>query len=112
VPLIEVLWARCHEDGREKLYVAEIAADVNDVLSLNGDVKLSDRMAGSLLRGLGLRTSKLDRKGRGVKLDPATRKLVHELARVHNVPSAETPFAGCSECSRVQPTETQGLAKE
>jgi hypothetical protein len=112
VPLIEVLWARCHEDGRERLYVAEVAADVNAVLSLNGGFKLSDRMVGSLLKALGLRTFRLDRKGRGVGLDPPTRKLIHQLARVHNVPSAETPFAGCSECSRVQSTETQGLANE
>lgn len=106
VVVIEIVWARCHEDGREKLHVAEIAMNVNDVLSLKGDLKLEDRLVGSVLKSLGLLTSKLDRKGRGLKLDPPTRKLVHQLARAHSVPSAETPFPGCPECSPVQPTET------
>ena len=106
VPLIEVLWVRCHEEGREKLHVAEIAVDVNAVFSTNGDSELSDRMVGSLLKSLGLRTHPLDRDGRGIKFDPPTRKLIHQLARVYRVPSAETPFTGCLECSPVQPTGT------
>jgi hypothetical protein len=103
VLVIEVLWSLCHESGREKAHVAEIAADVNHVLSLKGDLELEDRMVGSVLKSLGLLTSKLDRTGRGLKLDPPTRKIIHQLARVHRVPSAETPFAGCPECSLVQP---------
>jgi hypothetical protein len=74
------------------LYVAEIAVNVNDVLTLRGDLKLGDRLVGSVLKSLGLFTSKLDRNGRGLKLDPPTRKLIHQLARAHDVPSAETPF--------------------
>ena len=106
VPVIESLWVRCHEEGREKLHVAEVAVDVNDVLSLKGDLKLEDRLVGSVLKSLGLRTRKLDRKGRGLDLDPPIRKLIHELALAYNVPSAETPFTGCLECSPVQPTGT------
>ena len=106
VPLIEVLWCRCHETQRHTLYVAEIALEVNDVLSLTGDLKLKDRLVGSVLKSLGLHTVKLDRKGRGLRLDSTTRKLIHQLARAHSVPSAETPFPGCPECSPVQPTGT------
>jgi hypothetical protein len=106
VPLIEVLWSRCHENGRQKLYVSEIATDVRAALSLNGNSKLEDRMVGSLLKSLGLRTVKLDRYGRGIKLDPLTRNLIHQLACAHRVPSAEAPFAGCFECSRAQPNGT------
>jgi hypothetical protein len=106
VPLIEVLWSRCHESKRQKLHVAEIAVDLNAVLSLEGDLKLEDRLVGSFLKSLGLRTRKLDRKGRGLKMDPPTRKLIHQLARAHKVPSAETPFLGCPECSPAQPTRT------
>jgi hypothetical protein len=105
VLLIEVLWSRCHESGRQKLYVAEIGADVCAALSLNGDLELHDRMVGSLLKSLGMRTSKLDGKGRGIKLDPPTRNLIHQLAGMHKVPSAETPFPGCPQCSLVQPIE-------
>jgi hypothetical protein len=101
-PLIEVMWAWCHEAGRDRLYVGEIALDLNEALSLSGNRKIKDRMVGELLKSLGLRTLKLDRQGRGIKLDPPTRKLIHQLARVHQVPSAETPFAGCPECSQGQ----------
>jgi hypothetical protein len=103
VALIELMWARCHEAGREQLHVGEIAFDLNKVLSLTGNRKLKERMVGGLLKSVGLRTLKLDRKGRGIKLDPPTRKLIHQLARVHEVPSAETSFAGCPECSQAQP---------
>lgn len=106
VPLIEVLWSWCHESKRQKLHVAEIAVDLNDVLSLEGDLKLGDRLVGSILKSLGLRTRKLDGKGRGLRLDPPMRKLIHELARAHKVPSAKTPFLGCPECSPAQPTGT------
>jgi len=104
VPLIEVLWSRCHEDRVEKVYVAEIAADMNAVLSVYGGLELSARMTGSLLKSIGLRTFKLDRKGRGVKLDRPTRTLIHHLARVYEVPSAGAPFARCPECSPAQDT--------
>jgi hypothetical protein len=104
VLLIEVLWSRCHEDGVEQLYVAEIAADMNAVFSVSGGVDLSARMTGSLMKSLGLLTFKLDRKGRGVELDRPTRTLIHHLARVYEVPSAGAPFARCPECSPAQDT--------
>jgi hypothetical protein len=106
VPLIEALWVRCHEHGRDKVYVAEIAADVNAVFATNGDVELSSRMVGGLIRSLGVGTCKIDRKGRGIKFDRQTRRLIHQLARVHDVPSAERPLAGCAECSQGQPSGT------
>jgi hypothetical protein len=109
VPLIEVMWAWCHEAGRDRLYVKEILLDLNEALSLSGNRKIKDRMVGELLKSLGLRTLKLDRQGRGLELDAPTRKLIHQLAGMHNVPSAEIPFAGCSECSQVQSSGKQGL---
>jgi len=106
VPVIEALWARCHERDRERLHVAELATDVNAILSLSGRLLLSDRMVGSLLNALGFRTSKLDRHGRGIKLDSPIRRLIHQLAKLHGVPSAETLFHGCAECARQQIIET------
>jgi hypothetical protein len=105
LPVIEALWARCHERDRERLHVAELAADVNAILSLSGGLRLSDRMVGSLLNALGFRTSKLDRHGRGIKLDSPTRRLIHQLAKLHGAPSAETLFHGCAECAQQQIVE-------
>jgi len=82
VPLIEVLWARCHELGREKLYVAEAAADLNEVSLARGGPKLSCRLVGSVLRSVGVRTFKLDWMGRGIRLDKPTRTLIPS-ARPH-----------------------------
>ena len=104
VPLIEALLVRCHEKGRQKIHVAEIALDLNAIFSLQG-LELSSRMVGSILKAVGVHTRKLDRKGRGVMLDASTRKLIHVLARLHDVPSACTPFTGCAECSQLQPAE-------
>ena len=106
VAVVEVLLARCHERTRARLYVAEVAADVNAIFSLDGKPELSCRMVGSLLKSLGLRTAKLDRRGRGIKLDQSTRNFVHQLARAYAVASAEAPFAECPECSPLQVGET------
>jgi hypothetical protein len=107
VPLLEVVRARCHEPGRARLYVAEIALDLNaQILASGGKDELSDRMVGSLLRSLGLATRKLDRRGRGFLLDGATRQRIHRLAHEYDVPSAEEAFPGCVECAHAQPPAT------
>jgi hypothetical protein len=102
VPLIEVLWVRCHEAAREKLYVAEIAADLNAILSLDSHPVVSCRSAGSLLKALGLRTSRLDRQGRGINLSASVRRQVHDLAATYDVPSRAEPRPGCNECAHGQ----------
>jgi hypothetical protein len=99
VPLIEAIWARSHETGRERLYVAEIAADLNAILSLDGHLPLSCRMVGGLLKGLGIRTLRLDRQGRGIKLSASVRRQVHDLAATYDVPSRAELRPGCKECS-------------
>jgi hypothetical protein len=107
MPLLEVVLARCHEKGRDRLYVAEMALDLNaQILANGGKDELSDRMVGSVLRSLGLATRKLDRHGRGLLLDASARRRIHQLACVHNAPSAGQPFPGCPECSQVQPPAT------
>lgn len=106
VVLLEVLLARCHEKARGKIFVAEVALDVNARILANGGAELSDRLVGSLLKSLGLATCKLDRRGRGLALDKTTRQQIHRLAREHTVPLAEEPFSGCVECA-----EGQSVAK-
>jgi hypothetical protein len=111
LPVIEVMWGRCHDPGRERLYIGEIAMDVNELLPLPGDRKLTYRMVGSVVRSLGLDARKLDRRGYGLRLDPSTRRRIHQLARLHDVPSVGQPFPGCAECSQAQPPGIKELAK-
>jgi hypothetical protein len=107
VVLLEVLLARCHETGRDKIYVAEVAADVNAARDEAGATStFSDRLIGSLIKSVGLLTHPLGRKGRGLRLNSATRRTIHRLARSYDVPSAAQPFPGCCECSRPQDIET------
>jgi hypothetical protein len=106
VVLLEVLLARCHEEGRSELYVAEIAADVNAALFVgSGTLTLSPRLVGSLLNSVGLLTHRLGKNGRGLKLDLATRRAIHRLAGAYNVPSAQRPFQACAECAQAQDAE-------
>jgi hypothetical protein len=102
VPLIEVLWVRCHEAAREKLYVSEIAADLNAKLSLDSYPVVSCRWVGSLLKAVGLWTSRLDRQGRGIHLSSLVRRQVHDLAATYDVPSSAEPRPGCTECAHGQ----------
>ena len=99
VPLIEALWSRCHETGREHLYVAEMAADLNAILLLGGHSAVSCRSVGALLKGLGIRTLRLDRQGRGIKLSAPVRRQIHDLAATFDVPSRAKPRPGCAECA-------------
>jgi len=106
VVLVEVLLARCHEKGRAKLYVNEIAADVNAALFAgSGTLTLTDRLVGSLLKSVGLPTHRLGQSGRGIKLDLATRRAIHRLAGLYDVPSARRPFRDCAECAHAQDAE-------
>ena len=99
--LLEVLLVRCHEEGRRKIYVAEVAADLNAALDDAGATStLGDRMVGSLLKSIGLRTRGLGRNGRGLKLDSATRLAIHRLAGSFRVASAKQPYPGFNECAQ------------
>ena len=104
--LLEVLLARCHEEGRPVLHVAEIAANVNAALfAASEPLTLSARLVGSLLKSVGLPTHRLGQSGRGIKLDLATRRAIHRLAGLYNVPSARRPFRDCAECGHAQDAE-------
>lgn len=109
VPLLEVLRGRCHEPGRDRLYVGEIALDLNAKIIASGGKEITDRMVGGLLRSLGMVTRKLDRHGRGLTLDGPTRLQIHRLAQEYNAAKA---FAGCLECTQTEAPATNGFANE
>ena len=106
VLLVEVLWARSHELDRTQLHVAEIAQDLKTAMLATGlTTTLSPRLVGGLLKSVGLRTHRLDRRGRGIRMDGNTRLLIHRLADLYNVPSAAQPFPGCHECAHPEQPE-------
>ena len=100
LPVVEVMWARCHEKGRDRLHIGEIALDVNQLLKKNRKQELTSRMVGSIVRSLGLDSRKLGSAGYGFRLDAPTRRHIHQLARLHEVPSVGQPYPGCAECSQ------------
>jgi hypothetical protein len=100
VVLLDVLLARCHEHGRRLLHVADVAIDLNALLVSRGEAELTDRMVGSLLKSLDLRTRQLDRAGRGIILEPRVRSRIHELAATYGLRSAMEGFPGCDECTQ------------
>jgi hypothetical protein len=105
--LLGIMWARCHERGRDRLHVGEVALDLNAMVLANGGRdEISDRMVGNLLRSLGFETRKLDGLGRGLMLDADVRHRIHSLALEFNALSAAKPFAGCAECSQPQSSAT------
>jgi hypothetical protein len=102
VILLDLLRARCHEQGRTEIRVAEIAADLN--AALNSKSTMSARLVGSLLKEIGLSTQRLGQSGRGLRLDLATRRALHRLADGYNA-SENKPFPGCNECASSQVIE-------
>jgi hypothetical protein len=101
--LVHTAVARCHEAGRKDLHVGEIAADVNAVyVSTSGNLGLTPRLIGSLLKSIGLLTHRLGSNGRGLLLDPQTRRTLHRLAREYEVLEPTKLFPGCNECTQPQ----------
>jgi len=83
----ECLFALAHEGIESGHLVSEIlvggvAASVNRELENQGeDLRLRARGAGTVLKTLGLRTNKLGRLGRGLKLTSSMKQKIHEIAR-------------------------------
>ena len=73
--------ALCHQ-GKDQIYVKEIAAEVNRLLVARGEtVQFSPEKVGHKLKKVGLLTCRLSPAGNGLSLDQATRIRLHEVAR-------------------------------
>ena len=73
--------ALCHQ-GKDEIYVKEIATEVNRLLVVRGEtMQLSPEKVGHKLRKVGLFTRRLSQAGNGLTLDQATRIRLHEVAR-------------------------------
>lgn len=81
------LFALVHEgmeSGRlvSEILIGGVAASVNRELVNQGeDLKLGARRAGAVVKALGLRTDRLGRLGRGLKLTLTMKQKIHEIAR-------------------------------
>ncbi len=106
---IEALLAHCHsENGPTRVGVSEIATTATAIMADRGETAVfeSKRM-GNHLRLLGFR-AKRDSKGFAVHLTPDVRRLIHSLARDHDVGDSEQTVPGCPQCSEVMSAQTGG----
>src|SRR5579872_2210643 len=99
-PVLESLMVFCHE-RRPSVHVSEIATMASDILSARGEwATLSPKEAGSRLKLLGLRTTRLDAGGRGLRLTREICTCIHRAARAFGAPAAEKGLAGCPDCQQ------------
>ena len=88
----------CHRKEAQYFFVREATEKVNDLLlGRHVDLKLSDRMTGSLLRKLGIPASRVT-KGFRVELNEATRRQIHEVAKAYEVLSLKKGAIRCAHC--------------
>jgi hypothetical protein len=92
--------ALCHQ-GKDQIYVKEIAAEVNRLLVVRGEtMQLTPEKVGHKLKKVGLLTRRLSQTGNGLTLDQATRIRLHEVARAYqredSVPETNLHCPMCS----------------
>jgi hypothetical protein len=94
--------ALCHQ-GKDQVYVKEIAAEVNRLLVARGEtMQFSPEKVGRKLKKVGLFTRRLSPAGNGLALDQATRIRLHEVARAWRGEDsiADTKNLHCPLCSQ------------
>jgi len=96
--LVECGLAVCHE-GKCEVRVGELAELLNVALAGRGEPTVESRAVGALLKKVGLRTERLDQRGRGLKFSDDMRRRLHRLARDFQVPVAATGDIRCTLCT-------------
>jgi hypothetical protein len=98
--VLEALVVCCHE-RKASVHVGEIATLANGILSRSGEpVELSPKQTGGKMKGLGLRTTKVDSGGRGIYLLSEQCARIHELGRAFSVPALREGLPGCPYCRK------------
>jgi hypothetical protein len=96
---IEALLTACHDVSKDSIFVGAVARIVNRIFEGRGEeTRVTDRRAGSLLKGLGLKTERLGKAGRGFRLREGMRERIHRLALAYRVPSIEGGLQRCRHC--------------
>jgi len=69
-------------DRTTNILIGGVAAYVNRRMQNQGeDIRLSAKRAGAVVKGLGLRTGRLGRWGRGLKMTSSLKRKIHEIAQ-------------------------------
>ena len=97
---IEALLVRCHdENGPIRIGVNEVAETAASIMNDRGETAaFESKRMGTLLRQFGL-CPKRDRKGYAIHLTGDVRRLIHKLARDHQIEDLEQALPGCPECA-------------
>ena len=89
----------CHKPNTVHFFVGDLAEKVTDVLrGRHEDRVVTAKMAGTLLRGLGIRGERVT-PGYRILLTDALRQQIHGLARDYQVLSVQDGIARCRHCS-------------
>lgn len=97
--VIEAALFFCHEGERTSVLVGEVAQAANAIFTGRGEtIELQPRAAGEHLKSLGLRTRRLGKAGRGLRLDHKMRRNIHRLAYDYEVRSVEEGLHLCPDC--------------
>jgi hypothetical protein len=97
--VVEALVAFCHE-RRSSVHVGEVAQFANAILTRNEEsLQLSFKQAGTKLKQLGFRTTRLDSAGRGIHLLKEQCARIHKLGRAFGVPTLREGLKGCPHCN-------------
>jgi len=89
----------CHDPNRDRFFVREEAVEINTLLKGRCEERsVSDKMAGSFLRKLGIRAEKVT-KGYRVLLTDSVRAQIHQIAADYQVSATQDGVARCRHCS-------------
>jgi len=95
----------CHDPNRDHFFVRDAAVEINTLLKGRGEERsVNDKMAGSLLRKLGIRPVKAT-KGYRVLLTDAIREQIHQSAADYQVFATQDGVARCRHCSAGKHTQ-------
>jgi hypothetical protein len=96
----------CHKENIEDFFVGDLADCVNTLLEgRHEDPVLTDKMAGLLLRVLGIQGKRVV-KGYKIRLTDSVRKQIHDVALAYQVLSVQDGVARCRFCPEVKANRT------
>jgi hypothetical protein len=110
--MLESLWYYCHQN-RDRVHAKEIAKTFKAILLGRGEkIKFNPREVSPKLKLLGLRTTGLDNRGRGLRLTNSLRRRVHKLAKAHGIRALESREPGCALCAELLAADRLGPGEQ
>jgi hypothetical protein len=104
--VIRALFHYCHDEESSTVLVGQIASLVNaSRKEIGEEADLKPRAVGSILKSLGLTTSKLDSFGRGLQLTAMVKRRIHQLSQAYGLKPTEASIAECVLCEEMMRTD-------